>query len=106
MEPPVLDEVDAARSCEKRRIGRVRGACRPGGAAWALAREPIERKVSCIDGPDPRLGGRGGRTDMRLEALDGRVLADVPECVRAFADVGRRRFAHRPTLAAALSRLA
>src|SRR4051794_17970422 len=45
----------------------------------AVPREPVEPPVPRIDGPDKRLVERMQLVVMRVEDLDGRVLAHVPE---------------------------
>ena len=63
----------------------------PERPARAVAREPVERQVAGVDRPDERLALRRGGADVRLEAGDRGVLADVPERVRALVRVRRSR---------------
>ena len=69
----------------RRRRPSSRG--RPERAARTVARKPVHRQVPRVDRPYARLVALGGRADVRLEALDRRVLAHVPERMRPLADI-------------------
>ena len=65
----------------------TRRGVRPERRARAVARKPVERQVTRVDRVHERLVVRVQRLVMRGEPLDRRVLAHVPERVRAFAAV-------------------
>ena len=94
LEPAALGDVHPARACQELGVRRRRLRRRPERAARTLAREPVEREMARVDGPDAWLRALGGRADVRLEPSDRGVLADVPERVRAFTPVRRSRLAH------------
>ena len=93
-----LDDVDAPRTIAAQEcidIGGGRSRDCPEGRARAIAREPVEREVACVDRPDELLVEWRGRCAMRIESSNRVVLAHVPERGRPLAVVRRSRFRHR-----------